>query len=327
MPRRQPVRLPGPDADPPQPRLPMPDPGALVLLAEIAEAGSLTEAARRLGTSQPALSKQLKRLEQALGVPVFERSLRGVLPTEYGAALLPRGRAIRAQSAQAGEDVAQRRGQREGRLTIALSHFATIALLPAVIPAFRARWPGLRLVIAPPSFEFGGLREGDPDFAVVSLPVERLGAEFLARPLYTSTVAVAVRPGHPLARARRLADLSDAEWVLPSLHSSTARGLEKACRAARLKPPRCTVTCATLTGLETLAANTDLVAAMPLEVQLARATASGLKRLLLEDRIEGPRVAIVRWADAHPTPAALDLEDAFVRAAKQLARRRLPASA
>lgn len=315
---------PSPEADTPPPRLPLPDPGALVLLADIADAGSLTEAARRLGTSQPALSKQLKRLEQALGVPVFERSLRGVQPTEYGAALLPRGRAIRAQSVQAGEDVAQRRGQREGRLTIALSHFATIALLPAVIPAFRARWPGLRLSITPPSFEFSGLREGAPDFAVVSLPVERLGAEFLARPLYSSTVAVVLRPDHPLSGAQRLSELADAEWVLPSLHSSTARGLEKAFRAARLKPPRCTVTCATLTGLETLAANTDLVAAMPLEVQLARAPASGLRRLALQDRIEGPRVAIVRWADAHPTPAAQDLEDTFVQVAKRLARGRSP---
>ena len=301
---------------------PLPDPAALVLLAEIAEAGSLTAAAQRLGVTQPALSKQLKRLEQQLGVPVFKRGLRGVAATEYGDALLPRARAIRAELRQAAQDVAQRRGRREGRLTVALSHFAAIALLPAVVQPFRTRWPGVQLAFMPPSFELSGLREGTPDFAVVSLPAERLGAEFSTRTLYAATVAVVVRPGHPLAQAKRLSDLVAAEWVMPSLKSSTARGLEKAFRRAKLPAPRCAVTCETLTGLEMLVAHSDLVGAIPLEVQRPRAAASGLRQLALQEEIEGPSVAIVRWADAHPTPAASDLEAAFLQAAQRLARRR-----
>lgn len=304
-----------------------PDPAALVVLAEIAEAGSLTAAARRLGLTQPALSKQLKRLEQQLGVPVFKRSLRGVQPTEYGDALLPRARAIRAQARQAAEDVAQRRGSREGRLTVALSHFATIALLPAVVRPFRARWPDVRLGFIPPSFDLTGLREGTPDFAVVSLPTERMGAEFSTRALYTTTVALVVRPGHPLAHARRLAEFAHAEWVLPSQMSSTARGLERALRRARLPALRCAVTCETLTGLETLVAHSDLVGAIPLEVHQARAAASGLRRVGLHEEIEGPRVALVRWADTHPTPAAADLQEAFVTAARRLTHRLSPSSA
>jgi DNA-binding transcriptional LysR family regulator len=299
----------------------MPDPAALVLLAEIAEAGSLTAAAQRLGVTQPALSKQLKRLEQQLGVSVFRRSLRGVQATEYGDALLPRARAIRSELRQAAEDVAQRRGLREGRITVALSHFAAIAVLPAVVQPFRARWPGVHLAFMPPSFDLGGLREGLPDFAVVSLPAERLGSEFVARSLYAATVAVVVRPGHPLAQARRLSDLSGAEWVVPSLKSSTARGLEKAFRKAKQPMPRYAVTCETLTGLEVLVRHSDLVGAIPLEVHRLRSAASGLCQLALQEEIEGPRVAIVRWADAHPTPAASDLEDAFLQAAQRLARR------
>ena len=298
----------------------MPDPAALVMLAEIADAGSLSAAARRLGISQPALSKQLKRLEQILGVQVFERGLRGVQATDYGAALLPPARAIRAQARQAGEDIAQRRGQREGRLVVALSHFATIALLPQVILAFRARWPAVRLCFTPPTFQLAGLREGAPDFAVMSLPVEQLGAEFSARAVYTTPIAVVVRKGHPLAGARDLAELADVDWVWPSLESSTARGLTRALRLAGQAVPHCPVTCETLTGLEALVAHTDLVGAIPLEVQRARAPASGLQRVPIAQVIEGPRVAILRWADARPTPAAADLEDAFVQAAYRLAR-------
>ncbi|MGE0314459.1 MAG: LysR substrate-binding domain-containing protein [Lautropia sp.] len=302
--------------------LPTPDPSALRLLADIADAGSLTAAAQRLGTTQPALSKQLKRLERSLGVAVFERSLRGVRPTEYGAALLPRARAIREQARQAGEEVAQRRGRLEGRVVVALSHFATLALMPSVLPAFRERWPGVALRILPPTFHLGRLREGLPDFAVMSLPVARLGNEYSTRAVYTTTVAAIVRAGHPLIGATRLRQLADADWILPSPESSIAQGLARAMRDANLAAPRCNVTCETLTGLETLVAHSDLVGAIPLEVQRARALASGLVRLPLAETIEGPRVAVLRWADARPTPAASFLEQAFVDAAHRLARRR-----
>jgi DNA-binding transcriptional LysR family regulator len=251
---------------------------------------------------------------------LFERGLRGVQATEYGLALLPRARAIRSQARQAGEDVQQRRGHKEGRLVVALSHFATMALLPQVIPAFRLRWPGVQLNIVPPSFQLGGLREGAPDFAVMSLPAEQLGPEFVTRALYATTVSVVVRPGHALQNAESLSQLVGAQWVLPSLESSVARGLDRAFQQAGLASPQCSVTCQTLTGLETLARHSDLVAAMPMEVHESRMQASGLCRVPIQETIDGARVAIVRWSDAQPTPAGEDLEESFVQAAYELAR-------
>jgi DNA-binding transcriptional LysR family regulator len=302
---------------------PVPPEGpSLALLAEIFDAGSLTAAARLMGTTQPALSKRLQRLEQTLGVTVFERGTRGVVPTAYGAALLPRARAIRAQARQAMEEVAQMRGSREGHVTVALSHLAAIALLPRVINEFRHAWPQVTVAITPPNFQFAGLREGAPDFAVISLPQGNPGPEFATRALYTTRVVAVTRAGHALARARQLADLREAEWVLPSADSSTALALKRAFGRARLGAPRCPITCETLTGLEALLQSTDLVGAMPLEVHEQRKGASGLIRLPLEQSIEGPRVAIVRWADAKPTPAAAALADLFVSAGHQLARRK-----
>jgi DNA-binding transcriptional LysR family regulator len=298
----------------------LPDPAGLVLLAEIADAGSLSAAARALGTTQPALTKQLRRLEEALGAPVFERSVRGVQATPDGAALLPRARSIRAQLRQAAEEVAQRRGAREGRLVVALSHFATLVLLPRVLPGFRQRWPGLSLTILPPPFGLEGLREGRPDFAVMSMPAERIGKEYRARALCATRVAVVARADHPLAGARTLAELAGADWVLPSPDSAIARGLTRAFRQAALAPPRCAVGCETLTGLEVLVRHGHLLGAMPMEVYEARAAASGLVRVPLVEPVDGARVALLRWADAMPTPASADLEAAFVEAAHGLAR-------
>ena len=128
------------------------DPAALALLASLSEAGSLSAAARAAGVTQPALTKQLARLERQLGVPLFVRSIRGVVPTEYGQALLPRARIVRAQLLQAAEALAQLRGRREGQVSVALSHLATVLLVPGVLPLFRTRWPGVRLRLVPPSF-------------------------------------------------------------------------------------------------------------------------------------------------------------------------------
>ena len=300
------------------------DPAALSLIATIADAGSLTAAARALGCTQPALTKQLRRVEQMLGVALFERSLRGMQPTDYGLALLPRARIVRAQVSQGIEEIAQLRGRREGQIRIALSHLATIALLPEVMPAFRARWPEVVLRIAPPAFpdRFVGLREGAPDMAVITLPPTPLGPEYLVRPLCATRVVAVVRPAHPCAGARSLAALADADWVMPNPLSSTAQTVLSAFGRARLPPPRCLVSCETLTGLEVLVASTVLVGAMPLEVFEANADATGLVRLPFEISLRGSSLALIRWADARPTPAAADLAEMFVAAARRFARQR-----
>ncbi|MSQ57793.1 MAG: LysR family transcriptional regulator [Limnohabitans sp.] len=299
----------------------LPNPDSLLLLATIADCGSLTAAARERRTTQPALSKQLKRLENQLGVPLFERSLRGVTPNAYGQALLPRARAIQNQVMQAAQEVAQLRGSLEGHVVIALSHFATLALLPLVITPFRNRWPDVQISIMPPTFQLGSLREGKPHFAVVSLPVERLGSEFTTRPIYSTNLVVVTRKGHPLAEATQLSQLVDSQWVLPSMESSMALGLARAFKRKKLPAPICKVTSETLTGFETLVLNTDLIGAMPLEVFRARSISNGLTLVPINPVIEGPHVAIVRWSDAHPTPAAEELEEIFVHVAHQLAKR------
>lgn len=301
------------------------DPAALALLATLSEAGSLSAAARTAGVTQPALTKQLARLERQLGVPLFVRSIRGVAPTEYGQALLPRARIVRAQLLQAAEALTQLRGQREGQVCVALSHLATTLLVPGVLPQFRARWPRVRLRLMAPSFAqlMIGLREGLPDMAVAQLPGEDPGPEFVVRPLLETRLAAVVRPGHPLARASTLGALAEArlEWVLPSEDSATGRALREAFRRARLPAPRCTVTCETLTGVEAIVRATDLVAAMPAEVHEARCAASGLLRLPLAPAPRGRTLSLIRWGGNLLTPAAADLAELFATQAHAYAKR------
>lgn len=300
------------------------DANDLTLVADIAAAGSLTSAARLAGLTQPALTRKLQRIEQVLGVALFSRSMRGVKPTLYGAALLPRARTIHAQRDQAMQGLAQLRGQREGSVTISISHLATIALLPAVIRQFRSEWPDVLVSIEAPAFpdRFAGLREGRPDFAVVPRPSEPLANDFVATPLHSTTVVAIARRGHALAGAQTLSALVGAQWVLPSLRSTSANALRTVFARARLPPPHVAVSCETLTGLEALVSDSDLLGIVPLEVQRQRASASGLVALPLHVQIEGPSLALIRWRDAQPTPAAARLAELFIRVARQRLTRR-----
>ena len=302
------------------------DANGLALVATIGEAGSLTAAARGLGITQSALTRQLQRLERQLGVAIFVRDMRGVRPTPYGESLLPRARAVRAQLRQAIESVAQLRGRREGQVTVALSHLAMVTLMPEAMRRFRAAWPDVQVRITPPPFpdRLSGLREGAPDFAVATRPAEPLGREYATVPLGTTTGVVVCRPGHPLARARGLRDLVDADWILPSVQSSSAQALRRAFSRARLPEPRIAVACETLTGLELLVARSELLGLLPLEVQRVRASANGLREVPLELRIEGPSLALIRWKDAQPTPATATLAELFVRVAREARGPRSP---
>ncbi len=111
----------------------------------VAETGSFSAAARRLHLTQPAISKRVALLEAQLGFELFERLPKRLELTETGSALLPAARRLRqalddfAECPQA-VDAAHR-----GRLSIALSHYAGLHLLPAALEAFNRQHPAVLL--------------------------------------------------------------------------------------------------------------------------------------------------------------------------------------
>lgn len=297
-------------------------PNDLALLVTLAESGSLTAAALRLGVSQPAVTKQLRCIERAVRAPLFTRTTRGIQPNEYGLVLLPHARIIRDQATRAVNELAQRLGERERHIQIALSHLPIIAFLPQVMRRFRELWPEVEVRIGTPVYpeRFYGLREGSPDFAIVPLPMERLPAEYSARPMYRTNLVSIVRRGHPLAGSRRLADLVHAHWVTPGAGSTSSAALRRAFERNGLPPPRCPVTSETLTGLESLVASSDLVGIVPQEVHEIRANETGLCRVAQDSVIESPSLAMIQWTDAQATPAAACLAELFVEVAHRRAR-------
>ncbi|MEM1237723.1 MAG: LysR family transcriptional regulator [Pseudomonadota bacterium] len=131
----------------------------------VAEEGSLSGAARRLGASQPTLGRQVKAMEEALDARLFARHARGLALTEMGEALLPSARAM----ARAMNDIRLAAAARETELTgtVRLTASVNVAhiLLPPVFAKARARYPEIQLdLVANDDSE--NLLFGESDIAV-----------------------------------------------------------------------------------------------------------------------------------------------------------------
>lgn len=148
----------------------MPELRAFVTLAEQLHFGRTAE---RLNITQPALTKQIKRLEDAVGGRLLVRGYREVRLTHAGEVLLPRAVRLLHESA-ATLDAARRAASGQlGMLRIGFGLATVQKLLPELLPRFRARLPGveLRLTELPTTAQLAALVRGDLDIGFVRLPV------------------------------------------------------------------------------------------------------------------------------------------------------------
>lgn len=208
----------------------------------VAEELHFTRAAKRLGINQPPLSQQIQQLEQSLGTALFHRGAREVTLTEAGLALREDARRILREVEQAGERVRRIARGELGRLRLGMINSAPFhPLIPAVIRAFRQRYPAVALTLhedATP--ELATAVQHDVMDAAFVRPLLGDASGLHATALVEEPLVVALPAGHPLTRrtAVALLALSLEPFVLFSrnvgagLHEEIVR----ACRAAGFMP-------------------------------------------------------------------------------------------
>jgi len=176
-------------------------------LCEVARQGmSISAAADALHTSQPGVSKQIKGLEEELGIEIFVRHgkrLAGV--TEPGRAVIAIAERMLADAAslkRAGEDFA---GEKLGTLTIATTHTQARYALPKAVAAFKRRYPKVQLIIhqGNPTQICEQVAQGEADLCVATEHIaEHPG--LVALPCYQWNRCIVVPPRHPLLKAAPL---------------------------------------------------------------------------------------------------------------------------
>jgi DNA-binding transcriptional LysR family regulator len=200
----------------------------------VADAGTVSLAARRLHVSQPALSRQVRDLEQDLGTPLFDRVGRRLRLTRHGGELLSRCRRVLAEVESVTERARALGGSDSGLLRVGATPQFIEAALPGVLRRYRKVCPGIDVQIVEDGAEVLVRRVVDGELHI-ALNVGILRVEGLTmRPLYPMRVVAVVAPGHRLARRTRL-EVTDlvGERVLILTRDFQSRALfEEACVAA-----------------------------------------------------------------------------------------------
>lgn len=194
----------------------------------LAETLNFHRAAERLHMAQPPLSTAMRKLEDELGIALFDRDPRGLRLTVAGGIALEHAR----RTLQGAEEL--RRAASEcatgvqGRLTLGFAGTSGFSLLPRLIPLFQQRYPRVELVLRESTTRalIADLAEHRVDVALLRTPVfEPCDATLLE--LERDRFVLAVHPAHPLAQREsvRLADLGDQPFIqysreqVPAMHA------------------------------------------------------------------------------------------------------------
>lgn len=186
-------------------------------LVALAEAGNFTRAAEAAHIAQPAMSQQIRRLEDEIGLAVVERTTRRVALTEAGELLVVRARRVLAELEAAETELQALRGMFTGHVTMGAMHTMGPVDLSLAIALFRERHPDVQFTVREQSSEEMAemLRVDELDVAFLSV-TERIESRGLGlAQLVLEELVVLLPPGHRLSGRRqlRMVELADEAFI------------------------------------------------------------------------------------------------------------------
>lgn len=199
----------------------------------VARAGSVSRAAQELRLAQPALSRQIKKLEHELGVPLFTRHGRGVRLSAAGSLLLQRAEAINDLVRQTSDEIREDRSPASARITLGVPPAAGRLMIPPFAERFQKEWPQttlhMREGVASSLQEW--LLDKRIDIAVLHNPPHLETLNII--PLLTERMCVVGPPARYLKGGRhrasfRIHELGELPLILPNMAHTNRRLVEHA---------------------------------------------------------------------------------------------------
>jgi DNA-binding transcriptional LysR family regulator len=200
----------------------------LSIFEAVAKHGSISRAASELHLTQPAVSMQMKQLEEQIGLPLVDQIGRRMCLTEAGQALRVHANDIAAGMVELSASMAQFQGLERGLLRLTVLSTANY-FLPALIARFSARHPGVRvsLQVANREFVLSALADGITDLAIIGQPPHNVDIE--AQHFKDNPLVVIAAPRHPLVGQKQvsLQRLAQETLVVRESGSGTRATVER----------------------------------------------------------------------------------------------------
>lgn len=285
----------------------------LHLIAELEDYPSLFHAAKSLAITQPAATRALKDIELDLGIELFDRTNRSVVPTDYGKLMIRHAKLVLAQLSHASQELEDLYEGTGGRITVGTTLTATTFLLPKAILRLRNRRPNVTVHIIEGTNDrlIPRLRSGDIDMVVDRLSEFRYREEVIQEPLYDIQSKVVVRIGHPQATERhvRIDTLSEWDWILPPPETTLRRQIDSAFHEAGKDAPRASVESTPSLTVRSLLLNSDMISILPYRAIADDIESGKLAILPVAIKMADRPVGITRRRSGSLSPAAMAFLD------------------
>jgi len=298
----------------------------LMVFELVLESGSFVRAANAMGLTQPAVTKAIYDLESFFGAPLFERSNRGVTPTDFGVMLGRRVKSLIAETRYMTEEVNAFRTGAAGHVIVGTLISASARLLPRAILKLRQMTPGVSITVKEGTTAqmFPALATGDLDVVVGRLPERELplanAFPLSHEVLFQESFAVVAGLSHPKTRQPdlKLADLIEEEWIFPLNESYTHNVAERMFYSEGLPlPPNHVKSLSMLTNIGLLLEG-NLIALMPRAAALQFVDAGLLATLSLPNSANFGDVGFSIRADKDVNPACKNFIQCLRTAAAEM---------
>lgn len=211
----------------------------LEYLVAIANNGSFGLAAEKCNVTQPTLSMQLQKLEEELGMRLFDRSRKPVVATDAGMAIIEQARRTISESQKIKEIANDSQERVEGTLTIGVIPTIAPYLLPLFLVDFVQRYDQLKVSIVENTTEqiIDKLKEGTLDAGIMATPTDE--STIRERPMYYEAFVAYLHPDHHLAKNTTLkSEMLHGEdiWLLDEGHCLRTQILHLCQRTTRAMP-------------------------------------------------------------------------------------------
>ena len=283
------------------------DLGDLQAFRAVADQSSFRKAAEILHISQPALSRRIEKIEQALGVKLLDRTTRRVNLTAVGHEFSRKAEQVLDHLKNAVLDVRDFSSNRTGNVTIACVPSAVSYFLPQVIARYHERYPGIRIKVFDTNAHdaLAAVVNGQADFGLNFMGSQEPGIEF--RLLLQERFVAACRHDHPLAGKRRVSwnELARHDCVTVDRNSGNRLLLDQALAGLSVRPQWVCETRHVTTMLGLVEAGLG-VAAVPSLAMTFREHPL-LTRVPLTDPVVIRRLGLIKRDDQSLSPAAKQL--------------------